>query len=99
MDSASDVHLSSTGDRVALEDSSYMYIWIGHVFTGPGAASDTDQCTIELLLTTGPLCALMDSLCPQFCAICDDNGISCPCSSLSTDAEEAEILPHPTGVW
>lgn len=54
------VHLSSAGNLVALEDS--RYIWIGHVFTGKGVASNTDQCTIELPLMTDPLCALMEAL-------------------------------------
>lgn len=43
-----------------MEDSKY--IWIDHVFSGQGVACDGDQCTIELPLTTDPLCTLMESL-------------------------------------
>ena len=57
---ASNVHLSSLGAQISMEDSKY--IWIGHVFSGQGVACDGDQCTIELPLTTDPLCTLMESL-------------------------------------
>ena len=55
-----DVHLSSTGELIAINDS--RYVWIGDVFCGDGVASATDQCAIELPLTTDPLCSLMASL-------------------------------------
>lgn len=57
---SSNVHLSSAGELIAMEDSGY--IWIGHVFSGQGVACNYDQCTIELPLTTDPLCALMKNL-------------------------------------
>ena len=57
---SSNVYLSSTGQPIAMEESNY--IWIGHVFAGQGVAHDTDQCTIELPLTTDPLCALMKTM-------------------------------------
>ena len=43
-----------------MEESNY--IWIGYVFAGQDIAHDTDQCTIELPLTTDPLCALMKTM-------------------------------------
>ena len=56
----SNVHLSPTGEL--LETDGSQYIWIGHVFGGPGVARDTDQCAVELPLTTDPLCSLMNNL-------------------------------------
>ena len=57
---SSDVHLSSSGALVSTDESSY--IWISHVFTGPGVAPNVQECSIELPLQTDPLCALMESL-------------------------------------
>lgn len=53
-------HLSSTGE--ILDEGCSQYIWIGHVYNGPGVALDCDQCSIELPLTTDPLCSLFESL-------------------------------------
>ena len=46
---SSNVHLSSSGAQISMEDSKYI---LGHVFSGQGMACDGDQCTIELQLTT-----------------------------------------------
>ena len=58
------VHLSSMGEPIGIENS--RYVWIGDVFTGDGVASAADQCRIELPLTTDPLCSLMASLQSHF---------------------------------
>ena len=57
-------HLSSAGKQIKIEDS--CYIWIGHVFAGHDVASDGDQCSIELPLTTDPLCSLLTTLRDNF---------------------------------
>ncbi len=54
------VYISSTGEVMSIESS--RYVWIGHMFCGAGVARDTDQCRIELPLTTDPLCALLERL-------------------------------------
>ena len=61
---SSNVHITSTGHVVAIDDS--CYIWIGHIFNGPGVASHAEECSIEHPLTTDPLCALMESLQAHF---------------------------------
>ena len=54
---ASNIHLSSAGKQLSSVES--RYIWIGHVFMGQGVACDTEQYTIELPLTSDPLCTMM----------------------------------------
>ena len=56
----SNAYLTSSGDSVDLKGSKY--IWLDNIFSGPGVASNTEQCSIELLLTTDPLCSLMETL-------------------------------------
>ena len=53
-------HFSGRGKVLNAEDS--RYIWVGHVFNGPGIAHDSQQCNIELPLSTDPLCFLLDKL-------------------------------------
>ena len=78
---SNNAHLSSMGEPVKMEDSNY--IWIGHVFAGPGVASNDDQCSIELPLTTDPLCMLMQNLKAHFahnflpCVMTMASGILC----------------------
>lgn len=62
---SSDVHLTSTGEIT--DPASSEYIWIGHVFSGPGVAVNAQQCKIELPLTTDPLCALLQTLRVRMC--------------------------------
>lgn len=57
---ASNIYLSPTGEMI--NPASSEYVWIGHVYNGPGVASDAQQCQIELPLTTDPLCNLMENL-------------------------------------
>ncbi len=91
---SSNAHLSSSGALIPIEGS--LYVWIGDVFTGHGVARDTDQCSIELPLTTDPLCTHgmpEGSLWAHFYAMCLDNGSDQSRPSLSIDAEEVEVLP------
>lgn len=57
---ASNVHLSSEGE--VIDPLSSDFVWIGHVFSGPGVAASTQECKIELPLTTDPLCNLLETL-------------------------------------
>ena len=57
---SSRMHLYPCGNEVEVEDS--MYVWIGHVYDGPGVAKSSDECAIELPLTTDPLSNLMTTL-------------------------------------
>ena len=57
---SSDVHLT-VADEIT-DPASSEYIWIGHVFSGPGVAVNAQQCKIELPLTTDPLCTLLQTL-------------------------------------
>ncbi len=57
---SSNAHLSSSGALIPIKGSPY--VWIGDIFIGHGVARDTDQCSIELPLTTDPLCTLMECL-------------------------------------
>ena len=54
------VHLSKDG--MLLEPADSQYIWIGHIFNGPGVACDSEECTVELPLSTDPLCSLIEGL-------------------------------------
>ncbi len=38
------------------------YIWISDVYSGPGIAKSKDECSIELPLSTDPLCELVQHL-------------------------------------
>jgi len=62
---ASNIYLSPTGEMI--NPASSEYVWIGHVYNGPGVASDAQQCQIELPLTTDPLCNLMENLRVSMC--------------------------------
>ena len=56
----SNIHLSQSGNILDLEER--CYIWLGDIFCGPGVASACDACTIELPLTTDPLCSSVEQL-------------------------------------
>ena len=62
---ASNVYLSPSGEIA--DPASSKYVWIGHVFSGSGVASNAQQCSIDLPLTTDPLCNLMESLRVSMC--------------------------------
>lgn len=51
------VCINSHGEKVALEDSSY--VWIGDLYQGVGVAASSQQCKIAKTLTTNPLCELI----------------------------------------
>ena len=54
------VHISSSGVRIPTENSSF--VWIGDVFIGPGIASQKDECSISLPLSSDPLNHLLRKL-------------------------------------
>ena len=56
----SNICLSSKGETLSMDES--QYVWISNVFTGPGVPCASEQCQIELPLTTDPLKGLMSSL-------------------------------------
>ena len=50
---ASNIYLSGETSEL-LDSDDINYVWIGHVFNGPGDASSFEECKIELPLTTDP---------------------------------------------
>ena len=50
------------GNGCVLSVDEYKYIWLGEVYNGPGIPPASDGCSIELPLTTDPLCLLIDHL-------------------------------------
>lgn len=54
------VYVSSQGEVVSAQDSSY--IWIGHLYDGPGVARDNEECLINLPLSSDPLNHLLCQL-------------------------------------
>ena len=52
---------TSTDERMDMNEGS-KYVWIGHLFDGPGVARSHQQCSIELPLSADPLCDLMANL-------------------------------------
>lgn len=55
-----EVHIDKDGKQVSSEDS--QYIWIGHMYTGPGVAEDGSACNIHLPLNTNTLSELLTNL-------------------------------------
>ncbi len=49
--------MSSEGEEIPVTQSKY--VWIGHTFEGTGVAAESQQCTVELPLTTQPLHQLL----------------------------------------
>jgi len=62
---ASNVYLSPAGQMINLASSEY--VCIGHVYNGPGVATDAQPYQIELPLTTDLLCNLMENLRVSMC--------------------------------
>ena len=65
------VYLSPSGELISPDDSDYL--WIGDLFKGHGVAQSSEECVIELPLTTDPLRSLMESLRVHF----DHNFMPC----------------------
>ena len=57
---ASNVYLSPKGELMSVTDSHF--VWISDFYKGPGIPSNTEQCSIELPLSTDPLKAMMSTL-------------------------------------
>ena len=55
-----EVHINNRGQQVGTEES--RYIWIGHLYAGPGVAEDGSACKIALPLTTDTLSTLLANL-------------------------------------
>lgn len=53
-------HIGSDGTLI--DESVSPYVWISHLYTGPGVAPRDSACNIELPLTTEPLTMLMEDL-------------------------------------
>ena len=62
---ASNVYLSPASEMINLASSEY--VCIGHVYNGPGVATDAQPCQIELPLTTDPLCNFTENLRVSMC--------------------------------
>ena len=54
------MYVGSDGTEVPVEDS--QYVWVCHIYCGPGVAAEADQCYIELPLQTEPLSFLLVAL-------------------------------------
>lgn len=54
----SSTYINSDGDEISVEDS--QHVWIGYICHGPGVASESDRCSIELPLSTEPLTVLLE---------------------------------------
>ena len=99
---ASNAHLSQTGNVIDLENS--QYVWLGDIFCGPGVALACDACTIELPLTTNPLCSLVEHLKAHMQhnfmpSMYDDYDINHPCSALPDTTQKVEVLSCPPCIW
>jgi len=53
-------HISSTG--ALMDESASPYVWISHLYAGPGVAPRDSACSIELPLSTEPLELLLEDL-------------------------------------
>jgi len=54
-------HISSNG--TILSDDESPYVWISHLYSGPGVAPNDSKCNVPLPLSTNSLPSLMNSLC------------------------------------
>ena len=52
-----DTCINSLGQKISLEDSSY--VWIGDIYQGIGVAAESQQCKIAQPLATNPLSELI----------------------------------------
>ena len=57
---AHNVYLSPSGNVIPSEEGKY--ICIGDLYTGQGVAQQSEECIIEMPLSTDPLCTLVQSL-------------------------------------
>ena len=54
------IYISDEGEQTSADQSKH--VWIGDIYHGAGVASELDQCTIELPLSTEPLTILLAAL-------------------------------------
>lgn len=57
---SADVHISGNGNEISKEESDY--IWIGHLYSGPGVADNSSACKIQLPLSIKGLKSLLENL-------------------------------------
>ena len=57
---ASNIYLSEAGELIDIRES--QYLWISDFHSGPGIPLPSEQCTIQLPLSTDPLRSLVNSL-------------------------------------
>lgn len=55
-----DAHISEDGNPITTEESNY--IWIGHLYSGPGVADHSSACKIHLPLSIQTLTPLLENL-------------------------------------
>ena len=55
-----DIYISNTGNQISSEESDY--IWISHLYNGPGVAPNTSTCLISLPLSSEPSIDLLEKL-------------------------------------